>query len=86
MKRCYEFLRVGESFRQVLRNAIKTLLKRKNVCKKRIKTNERYATGKGAVKLNVLRNYGMVPKIKINTQIRYVGCATYWPFFATKIS
>ena len=45
--RRYEFLRVG-GLRQVLRNAIKTLLKRKRRAKKRVNTSECYVTGKGA--------------------------------------
>jgi len=44
--RRYEFSRVG-GLRQVLRNAIKRLLKRKKSAQNRVKTIERYVTDKG---------------------------------------
>ena len=58
MTRHYEFSRVGGGLRQVLRNAMKLLLKkqkyaknakkkRKNVLQRLVKTSECYVTGKG---------------------------------------
>jgi hypothetical protein len=62
--RRYEFLRVEAGLRQVLRNAIKSLIKtqkkqktQRKRAKNRVKTSERYVTGKGGVKPFVTERY-----------------------------